>query len=98
MRIVIIQGWKLTWVHCYEDTAGPDEHDFSPLKHEPLRAGRQGTQDRENLLGDHGQHLNVDTVELVKATPGSSLKQTAPQYLKSTSISAISSETLEPLP
>lgn len=31
----------------------------------------------DELLGDHRQHLDVDTVELVKAAPGARLSQSA---------------------
>ena len=62
-----------TWIHCDEDSTGPDQVDLPTLKDEPRWPGSERRQDGQNLLRHHRQHLNVDSVELVKASPGTSL-------------------------
>jgi hypothetical protein len=37
--------------------------------------GEEGLPDLQNLLGDHRQHLNLNTVEFVETGPGTSLSQ-----------------------
>ena len=41
----------------------------------PLSADDLGPSDGDELLGDHGQHLDVDPVELIKTAPGARLSQ-----------------------
>ena len=64
----------LTWIHGDEVSTGPDEVDLAALEDEACGAGRQGWEDGEDLLGNHRQYLDVDTVKLVKTAPRSSLK------------------------
>lgn len=66
---------ELTRVHGDEDTTGGAEFDLSALKHEPLGLVLEGLEDGQDLLGHYRQHLNVDTVELIKTAPGTSLQE-----------------------
>ena len=72
-HINIIWLLELTRIHGDEDTTGPDQVDLPSLKDEPRRPGGESRQDGQNLLRHHRQHFNVDSVELIKAAPGTSL-------------------------
>ena len=62
-----------TWIHGDEDAACLAKLDLSPLEQEPLGIVGERLQDGQDLLGHHRQHFNVNTIELVKAAPGSRL-------------------------
>lgn len=64
---------QLTRVHGDKYSARPDKVNLATFKHESCVSGRQSAQYREDLLCDHRQYLNVDAIELIKATPGTSL-------------------------
>ena len=72
-HINIIWLLELTRIHGDEDTTGPHQVDLPTLKDEPRRSGCKSRQDWQNLLRHHRQHFNVDSVELIKAAPGTSL-------------------------
>ena len=55
------------WVHVYNVTISEYELIFAVLL---------TTQDNSNLLGGHGQHGQLNTVELVEAAPCAGLGQT----------------------
>ena len=63
-----------TWIHGDERSARPDQVNLPPLEYEPLFVCGQGAENGEDLLGDHGQHLDVDSVELVETAPRSGLR------------------------
>ena len=56
-------------VHRDEDAARAVQLDVTPLEDEALLALRDGGEDGQDLLGHHREHLDLDTVELVKARP-----------------------------
>ena len=62
-----------TGIHGNEDATGGTQLDLSTLKHEVFRLLAKCLQNGEDLLGHHRQHLDVDTVELVKTPPCSGL-------------------------
>lgn len=70
---------RVTWffsptrIHGDEDPTRPHQIYFKALKMETREVGGQGRQDGQDLLGHHGQHLNVDAIKLIKAAPGSGL-------------------------
>ena len=62
-------------VHCDEDSARGVQHDLCPLKHKLLQLHNHSLLDAEHLLRYHGQHLQLNAVELVKAGPRTGLGQ-----------------------
>lgn len=71
---------SITWIHCDEESTGWVQREFCPLKHEALQVSSHSLLDTGNLLGDHGQHLQLNSVELVKAGPGTGLCQTLKEF------------------
>ena len=49
---------------------------FGPFERELRLLGSHSTLDAQNLLGDHWQHFQLDTIELVEARPRSARCQT----------------------
>ena len=60
---------SITGVHRDEHIAGLLQGDFRILEKENLLALFSSDSDSEDLLGDHGEHFKIDTVELVEAGP-----------------------------
>lgn len=79
-------GRLSTWVHSDEDPTRPDQADLSPLKGEFVESRRQSRQDGQDLLSDHGQHLNVYTVKLIKTTPGTCLERDTNAHIHTYSV------------
>lgn len=63
-------------VHGDEGIAGGHQPDLHPFKCEHAQLGGLGALDGQHLLSHHTQHLQLDTVELIKAGPGSTAGQT----------------------
>eukprot|EP00955_Chlamydomonas_euryale_P036898 350585-Chlamydomonas_euryale.AAC.2 len=63
-------------VHRDEHAARVAQRDLAALKRKELGTGLERVLDREQLLRDDRQHLDVDAVELVKARPRAALRQT----------------------
>lgn len=63
-------------VHGDEGIAGGHQADLHPLKDERAQLGCLGALDGQHLLGHHTQHLQLDTVELIKAGPSPAACQT----------------------
>jgi len=77
--------WKflapgITGVHRDEDGAGRIEHEFGSFKEESRHSLVDGDLDALNLLCDHRQNLQLDSVELVEARPGARLRQTFEEF------------------
>eukprot|EP00760_Papus_ankaliazontas_P005950 PhM_4_TR1281/c1_g1_i1/m.7220 len=72
-----LRATGVAWVHRHEDTAAEVEFDLVTLKAEPRQAQLHSVQDGEDLLRDDRKHLDLDTVELVEATPTSGLCKSA---------------------
>ena len=62
-------------VHGDEHGAGGVEGELGALEEELLLVGLDGALDAVDLLRHHGQHLQLDAVELVEARPGAGLRQ-----------------------
>lgn len=60
------------WSYC--EVTGPDA-DLSSFKDEAGDSSRQSRQDGQDLLSHHWQHLNVDTVKLIKTAPRTRLEE-----------------------
>lgn len=58
-----------TRVHGDEDAERRAQGEAAALKVKDGQASSLGSLHRENLLRDHGEHLQVDAVELVEARP-----------------------------
>ena len=63
-------------VHCDEDRTGGVQVQLGSLELKHVGAGADGSRDGQDLLGHHGQHLQVDPVELVETGPGAARRQT----------------------
>lgn len=70
----------ITWVHCDKEGAGWVQREFCPLKNEALQVSSHSLLDTGNLLSDHGQHFQLNSVELIKACPGTGLCQTLEEF------------------
>ena len=66
---------RISRVHGDEDGAGGVQFDLGPLKQKDAGPRIDPSLDGQDLLGHHGQHLKVDTVELIKAGPCSTRGQ-----------------------
>eukprot|EP00965_Chrysotila_dentata_P256125 6212443-Pleurochrysis_carterae.AAC.1 len=62
-------------VHRDEDAVVGVERNLAALEEEPLRLHLARLLDGQNLLRNHREHLNVDPVELVEASPRAALRQ-----------------------
>ena len=60
---------RIARVHCDKWTASHSERQIGALKHEPLRFSRLGLLDGQDLLCDHGEHLKLNAIELIKTCP-----------------------------
>ena len=72
--------WKLrpasvARVHCDADVAVGVETKFCTFKLEHIKLGLYSANDAQDLLGDDRQHLQLNSVELVKARPGAGRRQ-----------------------
>ena len=74
---------SVTWIHGNVATEFLAKRNFLvvELEHELLAGlvnfvAEQRLSNLKNLLGDHRQHFNLNTVELIEAGPGTSLSQT----------------------
>jgi len=63
-------------VHGDEDGARRIQHQFGAVKEEPRDALVDCDLDALDLLRDHRQNFQLDTVELIKARPRARLRQT----------------------
>jgi hypothetical protein len=77
----------IPWVHGDEQPCGPEEADLCAFKDEATRdilraEGRLRGEDRQDLLRNDREHLNVDTIELVEASPCSCLSKTTEHTTK----------------
>jgi len=75
---VVWQLWAagIARVHGDTDVALGVEGQLRPFKHKHVHVGLHGADDAKDLLGDHRQHLQVDSVELIKTCPCSCRGQT----------------------
>ena len=67
---------RVTGVHRDEDGAAAVERQLSAFEIELLEVLGDCALDGLHLLCDHGQHLQLDAVELVEARPRARLRQT----------------------
>ena len=71
-----LRAASIARVHGDEGITGGHQPDLHPLKGERAQLGRLGTLDGQHLLGHHTQHLQLNTVELIKAGPSPAACQT----------------------
>lgn len=76
MGNLVFRPSSISRVHCYESRARLYELNLPAFEDEPLRLHRFRISDRDELLRNHRQNLNVDSVELVEAAPGAALSET----------------------
>jgi hypothetical protein len=56
------------------------QRDLSILEEEPVQFLINSMLDRLHLLGNDRQHLQLDTVELIEATPGAAASETLEEF------------------
>ena len=78
-----------TRVHSDEYATGGTEFDLVALKGKPLGLLTQSLEDGQDLLSHHRQNLNVDTIELIKTTPGPRLEEEQKSIFLSLAYSAV---------
>lgn len=87
---VVWEFWAscIARVHCDGYKAVGIEFEHGPLKVKVLQLQLDGPLDAENLLGNYREHLQLNTVELIKACPRTRWSQTfkklwdiAPKYM-----------------
>lgn len=67
-------------IHGDEEAARVVQANLAAFEHEPRCELVFGALDREYLLSDHREHLDVDAVELVETTPRARLSQTRKEF------------------
>jgi hypothetical protein len=74
--------WKfgsacVTWVHCNKDSVIGKDGDRDSIEFEGFKGSvsEKSHSDDKELLGDDGEHLDIDSVELVETSPSALLGQ-----------------------
>merc|ERR1712106_1211083 len=61
---------RITWVHCYGDKAVWIQRQLCSFEVKRFHISLDGALNAKHLLSNNRQHFQLDTVELVKAGPG----------------------------
>ena len=74
---------RLTRIHGDEHTESIIQRNHLSFEVKDFGSAHDGLLNAQDLLGNYGQHFNVDAVEFIKACPGSLLGQTREESIQS---------------
>jgi hypothetical protein len=80
---------RVAGIHCDEGGAGGIEADLGAFEHDHVSAAVDTSLNGQDLLGHHGQHLQIDAVELVEARPGAAGRQALEELAQGNVVEAV---------
>ena len=80
---------SISRVHSDENSTCGVQFDLRPLKQQSVVPRADSSLDGQDLLGHHRQHLQVDTIELIEAGPGTARRQTLEELPQSNVVQTI---------